>query len=191
MKSITIPKYNNPFTVNINNKEYTYKGGETIEVPDEVAEAIEDAIELIPKPKRYLSVYDLYVEGSITEIKKEDLKNVRSISSYVFYACQRLENVTIPNGITSIGDSAIRYCKNLKNVDISEDVSSIGSKAFGECTKLERIIVRRHTPPTIQVDTFLYMPSACVVEVPLEAVEAYKSAEHWSAFADRIKAIEE
>ena len=191
MKSITIPKYNNPFTVNINNKEYTYKGGETIEVPDEVAEAIEDAIELIPKPKRYLSVYDLYVEGSITEIKKEDLKNVRSISSYVFYACQRLENVTIPNGITSIGDSAIRYCKNLKNVDISEDVLSIGSKALGECTKLERIIVRRKTPPIIQADTFLYMPAACVVEVPLEAVEAYKSAEYWSAFANKIVAIKE
>lgn len=40
MKTITIPTYNNPFIVNINNKEYTYKAGETIEVPDEVAEVI-------------------------------------------------------------------------------------------------------------------------------------------------------
>ena len=40
MKTITIPTYNNPFVVVINNKVYQYKGGETIEVPDEVAEAI-------------------------------------------------------------------------------------------------------------------------------------------------------
>lgn len=191
MKTIQIPTTSNPFIVNINNQGYSYRAGATVEVPDEVAAAIEDALELVPKPGRCLSIYDLYVEGNITEIKKEDLKNVRSISSYVFYACQRLENVTIPNGITSIGDSAIRYCKNLKNVDISEDVLSIGSKALGECTKLERIIVRRKTPPIIQADTFLYMPAACVVEVPLEAVEAYKSAEYWSAFANKIVAIKE
>lgn len=42
MKSISIPTHNNPFTVIINNKEYTYKGGETIEVPDEVAELLEN-----------------------------------------------------------------------------------------------------------------------------------------------------
>ena len=55
-KTITIPKYNNPFTLNINNKEYTYRGGDTIEVPDEVAEAIEDALELVPKPnKKFVS----------------------------------------------------------------------------------------------------------------------------------------
>ena len=53
MKSISIPTHNNPFTVNINNKEYTYKGGETIEVPDEVAEAIEDAIALEPQPSPF------------------------------------------------------------------------------------------------------------------------------------------
>ena len=51
MKTISIPKHNNPFTVKINNKEYTYKAGETIEVPDEVAEAIGNAIVLEPKSK--------------------------------------------------------------------------------------------------------------------------------------------
>ena len=69
MKTITIPEYKNPFIVVINNSVYQYKGGETIEVPDDVAEAIEDAIELIPKPKRYLSKIAQRVDGSLAEIK--------------------------------------------------------------------------------------------------------------------------
>lgn len=40
MKTIQIPMNSNPFTVIINNSVYHYKAGETIEVPDEVAEVI-------------------------------------------------------------------------------------------------------------------------------------------------------
>ena len=50
MKAIQIPKNSNPFIVVINNKAYSYAAGEAVEVPDEVAEAIEDAIALEPKP---------------------------------------------------------------------------------------------------------------------------------------------
>lgn len=32
-RTITIPKNNKPFIVNINNREYIYRGGETVEVP--------------------------------------------------------------------------------------------------------------------------------------------------------------
>ena len=51
MKTIQIPTNSNPFIVNINNNVYQYRAGDTIEVPDDVAEAIEDALELVPKPK--------------------------------------------------------------------------------------------------------------------------------------------
>ena len=191
MKTITIPEYKNPFIVVINNSVYQYKGGETVEVPDAVAEAIEDAIELIPKPKRYLSMYDQYIEGSITEVKKEDLENVRIISEYVFYKYDALTSVTIPKGVTSIGNSAFRYCAHLTRVDISEDVSVISSKAIGDCIRLEKVILRNLVPPNIQADTFVNTPATCVFEVPSEAVGAYKTAEYWSAFANQIKAIEE
>lgn len=40
-KTVTIPKCRNPYVVIVNNKEYAYTAGETIEVPDEVAEVIE------------------------------------------------------------------------------------------------------------------------------------------------------
>lgn len=44
-KIVTIPTCRNPFEVTVNNKTYTYTAGETVEVPDEVAEVIESHID--------------------------------------------------------------------------------------------------------------------------------------------------
>lgn len=54
MKTIQIPTYNSPFTVVINNNVYRYNAGETKEVPDEVAEAIENALKLTPKQRKFV-----------------------------------------------------------------------------------------------------------------------------------------
>lgn len=40
-KIVTIPTCMNPYVVIVNHKEYFFKAGETVEVPDEVAEVIE------------------------------------------------------------------------------------------------------------------------------------------------------
>lgn len=191
MKTITIPQYNNPFTVIINNREYTYKGGDTIEVPDEVAEAIEDALELVPKPKVYLSKFAQFVAGSITEISERDLEGVEIIYPYVFFNCDVLTNIEMPRGVRSIGSTAFGYCNKLVSVTIPDSIKSIEEKAFSNCVSLKRVIVKANTPPTIQANAFLEVPTTCVFEVPTEAVEAYKAAPNWSAFSDRIVAIEE
>ena len=51
MKAVTIPTCANPFVVIINGKKYTYPAGETVEVPDEVAEIIERHEEAKPQPE--------------------------------------------------------------------------------------------------------------------------------------------
>ncbi len=63
-KTIKIPEYKNPFTVVINNTVYQYGAGETVEVPDEVAEAIKGAIELEPKaiPSGYSKIATVTVK---------------------------------------------------------------------------------------------------------------------------------
>ena len=44
-RTVTIPTCHDPYQVEINNKIYTYKAGETVEVPDEVAEVIQRDID--------------------------------------------------------------------------------------------------------------------------------------------------
>lgn len=41
MRVVTIPKDRDPFIIRLNNTDYFYKAGETIEVPDEVADIVE------------------------------------------------------------------------------------------------------------------------------------------------------
>ena len=47
-KQITIPTWRNPYIVEINGKKYSYKAGEMVEVPDEVAEVIEHEKDMAP-----------------------------------------------------------------------------------------------------------------------------------------------
>ena len=214
MKTIQIPTNSNPFIVNINNNVYQYKAGETAEVPDEVAAAIEDALNLVPKPKRYLSKMAQLADGSITEIKESDLSGIDSVVDYAFYKCINLMSVTIPEGVNRIGEFAFSSCPILRSVIIPNSVTSIGTSAFHTCTALEgviipgsvtsiddsafkkciglkRVIVKALTPPDIQGETFFNVPATCSFEVPLESVEAYKTAENWSSIASQIIAIKE
>jgi hypothetical protein len=213
-KTIVIPKHNNPLTVVINNTVYQYKGGETVEVPDEVAEAIEDALELVPKPKKYLSKLAQFATGTLTEITKSDLDGITTISPSAFYNYDTLQSLSIPDSVTEIGYASFGNCNALSSVilgkgvsiigansfecsakltiiDIPNRVTSIGNYAFRECWSLARVIMRPITPPTIQAETFTNLPTTCVIEVPAESVEAYKAAPFWSALASQIKAIEE
>jgi len=48
---------------------------------------------------------------------------------------------TIPNSVTSIGDSALFSCTNLASVTIPNSVTSIGRSAFFGCTGLTSIII--------------------------------------------------
>ena len=191
MKTISIPTYNNPFIVKINNNEYTYKGGETIEVPDEVAEAIENALALEPKPKVYLDRFAKFIEGSITEITKSDLDGVVNISQCAFYNSINIKRAVIPDTVFSIGYAAFGTCNGLESVIIGNGITNIGDFAFRDCNGLKRVTMRPTHPPTIKENTFLNIPIACVIEVPAMSVEEYKSAPYWNTLANQIVAIEE
>lgn len=155
---IKIPEYKNPFIVVINNHVYQYKGGETIEVPDEVADAIEDALELVPKPKRYLSRIAQLAEESLSELTIKDLEGITTISNCAFYSCKSLTKVTIPNAITKIGESAFDWCWSLESVYLPE------------------------TPPTIpKTNVFGNIKSNCTFYCKTQAsLDAYKAAPIWS-----------
>ena len=47
--------------------------------------------------------------------------------------------VTIPKGVTTIGQEAFRNCTSLTSVTIPESVTSIGKEAFYECTNVENV----------------------------------------------------
>ena len=160
MKTIQIPTTSNPFIVSINNHVYTYRAGSTVEVPDEVAAAIEDALELEPKPKRYISKIAQLADRSLQEITSEDLAGISAIRACAFYNNVGLEKVTIPNNIREIGE-----------------------EAFGWCTKLRKVILPE-VPPTINARGFEGVQKTCTFYCNTQAsLDAYKAAVNWSTLA--------
>lgn len=211
MKTIQIPMNSNPFTVVINNKEYSYTAGQTIEVPDEVAGAIEDALELAPKHKTRLSRIASFADRSITELTANDLVGVANIGNYAFSYCVSLTSVSFWSGVTSIGTAAFSHCNSIKSIIIPDTITAIGAYAFFGCTSLTDITIGkgvagigssafntdvkansvtyrllRTTPPVISPDT-IHADSLAKIIVPKGCGGVYKAASNWSTFADYIE----
>ena len=112
------------------------------------------------------SDFKAFVDRSITNVTAEMLQGVTSIGSSVFSHCTSLTSITIPNSITSIGNNAFYYCSSLTSVT-----------------------VKATTPPTLGYITFYGVSQNLVIYVPAESVDAYKAANNWSTYADKIQAI--
>ena len=183
MKTISIPEYNNPFVVNINNKEYIYKAGATIEVPDDVAEAIEDALELIPKPKRYLSKIAQRAEGSLTEITANDLEGVETIIDSAFRNCASVTSIEIPDNVKSINQNAFLSCTNVRCIRCGDNslLESIAVGAFNWCSNLSKVYLPPNPPMLENVSAFNNIKADCVFYCKTQAsLDAYKKATNWS-----------
>jgi len=120
------------------------------------------------------------LEGlSVTEIGKSAFDHILSSSVVIndcitrineisFWRSADLEAVTIPQNVDYIGDYAFNYCGNLKNVTIKSII-----------------------PPYLGENVFTYTSEDLKIYVPAESLDAYKSADGWSEYADIIYSIED
>ena len=84
--------------------------------------------------------HNLYLNNElITELVIPN--GVTSIGNSAFYNCSSLASITIPNSVTSIGNSAFRGCSGLTSVTIGNSVTSIGNYAFFGCKSLTSIVI--------------------------------------------------
>ena len=88
--------------------------------------------------------------------------------------------------VTMIGGFAFEKCDSLTSVTIPDSVTTIEDKAFAYCSSLTSVYCKPTTPPAGGSDMFYDNDSCRKIYVPMESVEAYKSAEWWSENADDI-----
>ena len=72
-----------------------------------------------------------------------------------FAGCTGLENITIPNGVTTISNSVFWNCSSLTSVSIPASVTSIGVDAFIKCSNLMSIDVSEDNSVFASMDGIL------------------------------------
>ena len=127
-----------------------------------------ESITVLPGNKKYHSAGNCIIETA----KKELIKgcngsiipsdgSVKIIGKNAFYYLERIKNIAIPYGITSIGEISFAYCKDFVNVTIPESVKNIGKCAFCRCDKLTHIVIPKKVS-LIEKDAFLGIESVAV-----------------------------
>lgn len=113
-------------------------------------------------------------------------QGVSFIGASAFDGCTSIENITIPNGITSIKSATFNGCSSLTSITIPQSVNSIESRAFWSCAALAEVYCKSTTPPVGEFTMFGQNAIGRKIYVPTQSVEAYKSADGWSTYADDI-----
>ena len=80
-----------------------------------------------------------YNDAALTSISIPN--GITSIGEYAFLECTSLTGITIPNSVTSIGGGAFNGCTGLTNIVIPNGITTIDGETFSGCTSLTDITI--------------------------------------------------
>lgn len=126
--------------------------------------------------------YDFGTSGKHTA--KMDVIDVTNLRTF-FDSCYSLSKAVLPSGATEI-EAIFNQCNSLEYAELPSTVTSANIYG-GEALKTLKIWAT--TPPPLNAGMFDNTAQDFEILVPKESVDAYKQAENWSAYADKIKPI--
>ena len=72
-------------------------------------------------------------------------EGVQSIGDCAFSSCKSLSSLTLPSSLQSIGDYAFMFCSSLSSLTLPSSLQSIGDSAFCDCSSLTSLYIPTDT----------------------------------------------
>ena len=118
---------------------------------------------------------------SLTALREVNVpEGVESIGFDAFAKCDSLTEVGLPNSLRVIERGVFWQCHGLKRIEIPANVAEIGQYNFLGCKSLEAIRNLSEEPQDV-IDVFEAKKAHLIkIEVPPQAVEAYKRKAGWN-----------
>ena len=99
-----------------------------------------------------------------------------------------VKEIILPSNVEVINSKTFSNFA-ITTLTIPSTIKKISSGAFYSCNRLTSITIEATTPPILGSTNVFYNTNNCPIYVPAESVDAYKQAENWSTYADRIQSI--
>ena len=106
-------------------------------------------------------------------------RTITALPSSFFKSDTALHTITLPSTLQTIGN-VVFYGSGLEELTLPENVTSIGSSALGNIPSMQQLIVLPATPPSCDANLLWNVDAGRVqVTVPCEAIGAYRNATGW------------
>ena len=170
---------------------YKCSGLESVTLPSTIETIEGDAFHDCPKlasiniPDGVKSIGSYAFAGDLQLSEITLPQSVETIGKNAF-AATGLRSLALPEGFTAVAESICFNCKSLTSLTLPSTTANMGYRAFSYCEKLTEIHCKATTPPTLEQYAFEDVVKERKIFVPQGSVDAYKTAEGWSDFAEQI-----
>ncbi len=134
------------------------------------------AVNLVPS-----SDADFVVDGPLVYSKDKS----KLIAATPLYR----DDISVPQGVTTIGDYAFAGCSMVRNITLGDDVKNVGKEAFGYCWSLEQLKVRsKDVPQLTGTDVFSGASTeSCKLAVRAGMKTRFASLAQWKDFKNIVE----
>ena len=137
---------------------------------------------------------------------------VQTIPAYICYNFSKIEKITLPASVTTIGNYAFQNCTGLvefyvapkspvtmyssymlsgctklEKINISKAVTSLGERAFYNCSALQYIFAQASSAPSVGTNALSNVPTSTTKLQMLtsDSYSSYNSTSPWNTFTNR------
>ena len=114
---------------------------ETMYIPNTVTSFASSAIGYCYSLKSITCSIDHLDSPYLPALETAVLTGGTKLPGSIFYNCENIKSVTLPDTLTTINEYALSNCDKITSLRIPASVTSIASNAFYKCTALESIYV--------------------------------------------------